>query len=177
MGTSVFCLTGCLRHIFPVIWADWASHLPIRGWDWTGRNRGWLKICSLLFLNYCGPFSSQLNLASGWQANWQMQSHSPSARAHQLYMCHLWSICGKRDVPIDFGMAGKGMQHHNQHVTELFYPSHPSTVKFGNPTRLCFKTWAIYAISKYQLLSAGLSVKYHSLNGKVVAMKASPCLK
>lgn len=67
------------------------------------------------------------------------------------------------------------MQHHNQHVTELSYFSHLSTVKFGNPIKLCFKTWAIYTISKYQLLSAGLLVK--SLNGKVVAMKAAHCLK
>lgn len=150
-GYLCFCLPGCLRHIFPVIWADWDSHLPIRGWDWTGRNRRWFKICSLLFLNNCGPFSSKLNLASGWQ----MQSHSLSARAHQLCMCHLCSICRKWDVPIDFRRAGKGMQHHSND-TELFYSSHLSTIKFGNPTGLCFKTWPIYTISKCQLLSAGL---------------------
>lgn len=75
-------------------------------------------------------------------------------------------------MPIDFRGAGKGMQCHNQQVIELFCPSHLSTIKF-----CAFKTWVIYTISKYQLLSAGLLVKYHSLNGKVVAMRAFSCLK
>lgn len=124
---------------FPLIWADWASHVPSRRWYWTGRNRGWLKICSLQFLQQLWTILFQIK-SGCWQANWQMQSHSPSARTHQQYMCHLWSICRKDDMPIALGQLGRMQQHRKVCPWAFLLLLLPTWERFGNLMRQCFKT-------------------------------------
>lgn len=143
---------------FPLIWADWASHVPSRRWYWTGRNRGWLKICSLQFLQQLWTILFQIK-SGCWQANWQMQSHSPSARTHQQYMCHLWSICRKDDMPIALGQLGRMQQHRKVCPWAFLLLLLPTWERFGNLVRQCFKTALATDISKHLLWATGLLSK------------------